>query len=160
MKLPRLRLSWLMVAVVLAAINLTVMRAALDSRSFLVGALALGAMPLGTALGIGVVIGYRSHKSGPFLSGFETFGTIALAVYVAACLFDEDKVGRYIGLCVGPIAYFAEADNVGVPLAYFVTVVALLMPELTFALIGGWFSKKYKIIITRRKEERVPNNLA
>ena len=40
---------------------------------------------------------------------------------------------------------------VALPAAYFVVVVALLLPQVIFALLGGWRSKSYEIDYTRRQ---------
>ena len=149
MTLPRLRLSWLMVGVVLVAINLAVMRAAFNSgkTEFVI---ALGGMPMATVLGIALAIGWRWPETRLFHLGFVSCGILALAIYVLACLLGV------IGLCA-ELIFITVNDAlkypvVALPVAYFVVVVALLLPQVIFALLGGWRSKSYEIDDTRRQK--------
>jgi hypothetical protein len=154
-KVPRFRLAWVMVFVVLAALNFTALRAALDAPSPTSELLALGAMPMATVLTMGLLIGHRRHVSRPFLLGFESFGIMALAVYVVlASCFAKEVVGRYASLFIEPVANIIGRNQpvIFIPIAYSVGVVVLGFPQVAFALIGGFLSRRYRITITKRSE--------
>jgi hypothetical protein len=141
-----------MVLVALVALNFTVLRAALDSPSATSELLSVGAMPMATVLAIGLIIGYQHHGSRPFLLGFVSFGAMALALFVvlAAC-FGEEVVLPYARLFIAPLAKIIGTDNaIFIPIAYSVGAVALGLPQVAFALMGGFLSRKYQITITRR----------
>src|SRR4051794_23392215 len=105
MKVPRFRIAWVMAFVALAALNFTVVRATLNAPGIISELLAVGAMPMATVLAIGLLIGYRRPGSRPFLLGFESFGAMALAFYIAlASCFDDEAVTPYLGLLLDPIA--------------------------------------------------------
>ena len=56
--------------------------------------LILGALPMANVLAVGILIGQRRPGSRPFLLGFEAFGAMALALYVALASFFGDPMGR------------------------------------------------------------------
>jgi hypothetical protein len=141
-----------MVLVAFAALNFTVLRAAFDSpRSPTIELLAMGAMPMATGLAIGLIIGYRHHGSRSFLLGFESFGAMALALFVVlAARFGNEVVFPYASLFIEPVWNIIGRTVVFIPIAYSVGVVALGLPQVAFALIGGFLSRKYRITITKR----------
>jgi|GEM_PF-5559301 len=153
MKLPRFRIAWVMVFVALTALNFAVLRAALDSKSFFMEMFALGPMPMATVLAIGLIIGYRNPWSRPFLLGFESFGAMAIALLVvlSACC-GEETVGPYVSLFIEPIAKIIGMNRplIFIPIACSVGVIALGLPQVAFALMGGSLSRKYRITITKR----------
>jgi hypothetical protein len=152
MKMPRFRIAWVMVFVAVAALNLTVFRAAED-LPFNTSALLVGAMPMASVLAIGLIFGYRWHGSRPFLLGFESFGLMALAFFVVlAVWFYHETVGPYVSLFIEPLAKIIgrDRDIFFISVAYPVAVVALGLPQMAFALMGGFLSRKYRITITKR----------
>ena len=152
MGVPRIRIAWVMVFVALAALDFTVLRAALDDPSPQCPLLTLGAMPMATVLAIGLLIGHRRLGSRPFLLGFESFGALALALYVVlASCFPDETVGPYLGLFIDPLVKsIGQNRRLFVPIAFPGIAVMLALPQLAFALIGGSLSRKYRIIITKR----------
>jgi hypothetical protein len=151
--MPRFRISWIMVFVALAALNFSVLRASLDVPSAAIELLALGAMPMATVLTIGLLIGLRRPGCRPFILGFESFGALALAVYIVLVIwFGEKTVGPYASLFIEPIANIIGRDPevIFLPIAYSVGVVVLGLPQVAFALIGGSLSRTYRITITKR----------
>jgi hypothetical protein len=146
MKVPRFRIAWLIVFVALAALNFAVLRAAGNATGAL---LALGAMPMATVLAIGLIIGYRRDGSRPFLLGFESFGAMALALFaVLVACFGAKMLESYSRTFVDPLSKIIGPDQplIHTPVAY----VALALPQVTFALMGGFLSRKYRITITKR----------
>jgi hypothetical protein len=148
MKAPRFRIAWVMVFVALAALNFAVFRAAGDAHSKTGVLLALGAMPMASVLAIGLIIGYRRHGSRPFLLGFESFGAMALALFAAAVvLFGGKMLESYTRILIDPLAKIIGPDRpfIHIPVAY----VSLGLPQVAFALMGGFLSQKYRITMTR-----------
>jgi hypothetical protein len=152
MKVPRFRFVWVMAFVALAALNFAVFRAAGDAHSKTGVLLAVGAMPMASVLAIGLIIGYRRHRSRPFLLGFESFGAMALALFaVPAVLFGEKVLESYTRIFIDPLSRIIGPDRPLVHIA--VAYVALGLPQVAFALMGGFLSRKYRITITERPAE-------
>jgi hypothetical protein len=152
MNVPRFRIVWAMVFVALAALDLAVFRAAVDAHSITGLLLALGAIPMATLLAIGLIIGYRRDGSRAFLLGFESFGAMALALFaVLAAFFGENVLDCYIRIFIDPLSKIIGPDRPLVHIA--VAYVALGLPQVAFALMGGFLSRKYRITITERPAE-------
>ena len=116
---------------------------------------------MATILAVGILIAQQRPGSRPFLLGFEAFGAMALALFVAvalASLFTDNH-----GLINSSlISYLAPVDQsieervgqdrpfVRIPIFFFAYVVMLGWPQLVFALIGGSLSRRFRITITRR----------
>src|SRR5262245_36481116 len=130
-----------MVFVALAALNFTVLRAAIDAHSPNSAFFAWGAMPMATVLAIGLIIGYRHHGSRQFLRGFESFGVMALALFaVLVSCFGVEALGPYVNLFIEPFAKIIDRDRsvIFMPIAYSVGVVVLGVPQVALALMGGF----------------------
>ena len=156
MNMPRFRIAWGLVFVALAALNFAVFRVAEDAHSITGILLASGAMPMATVLAIGLTIGYRRHGSRPFLLGFESFGAMALALFAAlAVCFGEDLLESYIRIFIHPLSKIIGPDRplIDIPLFISVAYVAPGLPQVAFALMGGFLSRKYRITITRRSAQ-------
>jgi hypothetical protein len=152
MKNPRFRIVWLMVAVALVALNFAAVRALLEFNSSAAASLILGALPMANVLVIGILIAQRHPGSRLFLLGFEVFGAMALAVYVALSVYhDAVAVTAYLELFMGPwevtINRLPPPDDV---ISNFIVGVLLALPQVVFALIGGFLSLKYRLTLTRR----------
>ena len=85
------------------------------------------------------------------------FGSMALALFVLlAVLFNDTTLRPYTTVVFKPLsaAFRRTEPFVYFTIAYPVAVFLLLIPQLIFALIGGWLSTKYKVCITiaRRKD--------
>ena len=152
MKVPRFRIAWVMVAIAIAALDFTAIRMASDRIIPSGELLELGALPMANVLAVGLLIGQRRRGSRPFLLGFEAFGAMALAVYVVLAGFSPHRVIDYLELLLDPIRRTIGLDRTVALIAtiYPVGVVMLGLPQLAFALIGGFLSRRYKITIIRR----------
>jgi hypothetical protein len=151
-QVPRFRIAWLMVFVAIAALNLGAIRALLGIRSPLnnkaVGVLGLGALPMVNLLAAGTIAGRCHPTSRTFLWGFEVSGAAALVLYVAgACLFSEQLLMSYLYLVVWPVTSLIEQNRlvVQIPIVYLTAVFMLALPQVTFALIGAFLFRKFKI---------------
>jgi hypothetical protein len=154
-KAPRFRIAWVMVAVAVAALDFAAIRASLDIREAVL--LVLGALPMANVLAVGILIAEQRPGSRPFLLGFEAFGAMALALFITAAVaslpFDEYMViAYYLAPVLRLIQKSIRQDQplVFVPIVLFAYVVMLGWPQVVFALIGGFLSRKFKITITRR----------
>ena len=97
MKVPRFRIAWVMVAVAIAAFDFAAIRALVDSPSPAGDELLFGALPMANVLVAGLLIGRQRPHSRPFFVGFELFGAIALASYIAlALLLLQFRADRYV----------------------------------------------------------------
>jgi hypothetical protein len=161
-RVPRFRIAWVMFAVAIAALNFGVLRACFDSPSPWSGSelLLFGALPMANLLGVGLLIAQQRPKCRPFLLGFETFGAAGLALYVALTIFSIDNsvmstsCGDVISSYLKPVLDRTEAA-VGREQEFLLTsvlgcVAAAMLgwPQLAFALIGGFLSRRFKVRIT------------
>jgi hypothetical protein len=149
-----------MVAVAIAALDFWAIRAMFGSMT---GEwLMLGALPMANVLAFGVLVSQRRPGSRPFLLGFEAFGAMALALYVAWTIYFIEHAGpnnSYLILLYSYLAPLVEPieNNIGrgrpfvfYPILCSVLVAMLGWPQVAFALIGGFLSRRFKITITKR----------
>ena len=154
MKVPRIRIAWVMFAIAAFAIDLTVMRALVDYPSPMGEDLLFGALPMTNVLAVGLLIAQHRPRSRPFLLGFELFGAIALAAYIAWALLFPGPGGirPYVSIVLDPIvATMGQTRSlVTLPILWLVVFSMLSLPQVAFALIGGFLSRRYKVTIIRR----------
>jgi hypothetical protein len=147
-----------MVAVAIAALDFGAIRALLarhanvldDQRGM---CLLLGALPMTNVLAVAMLVGQRRPGSRPFLMGFEAFGAMALAFFIAlATCFPREVVMLYLVPLVAPLEWIIGRDRplVLIPIQCVVAAVMLVGPQVVFALIGGFLSRRFKITITPR----------
>jgi hypothetical protein len=151
--MPRFRIAWVMVAVAISALDFWAIRAVLEFPTPKGQSLILGALPMANALAVAILIGLWRPASRPFLLGFQAFGAIALALYVAgAILFYDEFVMSYLVLFLRPIVTVIgqRPPVVLIPIYFSCAIIMFGLPQLAFALLGGFLSRKFKITITRR----------
>ena len=108
---------------------------------------------MANVLVVGLLIGLRRPRNRPFLWAFEAFGATALAFYVTgAILFTEESVMPYLNLVLKPLARaIGPILSIGdILVLASVAVVMLGLPQLAFALIGGFLFRRFGITITPR----------
>src|SRR5207248_2631932 len=109
--------------------------------------LAMGALPMANVLAVGFLIGLRRHKSRPFLWGFMAFGAAALVLYLVVWSFYADAwVENYLVLVHGSLRKVVGRlrPDIFDTIFYISDVVFLLgWPQMAFALIGGFLSRKF-----------------
>jgi hypothetical protein len=152
-RLPRFRIAWVMVFVAVAALNFAAVRAVLVHPGPSSELLVVGAMPMASVLAVGLMFGRRRPERHPFLLGFTSFGAVAMAIFVVLAVFFADAtVDYYLRLLVGPLVQIIGRDQplIYIPVAYTFGVLMLGWPQVAFALLGGFLSRKYKVTITRR----------
>jgi hypothetical protein len=149
-KVPRFRIAWVMVAVAIAALDFGAIRAMFG---FLAGhLLLLGALPMANVLAVGILFGQQRPGTRPFLLGFEAFGAMALAFYVASVSFFPDSYGLIWSFYIAPlwVKPMVKVVGRGQPfvlnlIACFGIVIMLGWPQVAFALIGGSLSRRFRI---------------
>jgi hypothetical protein len=144
-----------MFAIAILAVDFAVFRAFLDYTSPMGEELLFGALPMANVLAVGLLIAQQRPRNRPFLLGFELFGAIALASYVAFALWFANPGGPirwYVSIVLDPIvAPMGLTRTLGsVLIIWLVVLFMLAWPQLAFALIGGFLSRRYKVTITRR----------
>jgi hypothetical protein len=149
MKVPRFRIAWLMVAIIIAALEFGAIRAVTDNRGPVSDSLVVGALPMTNFLVVGLLIGLRHPWSRRFILGFEVFGVAALVVYIAvAVLFTEELDQSYLEIAIRPLRETIGRTgwtNSRILIAYFILSVWASLPLLAFALLGGFLSRKFRI---------------
>jgi hypothetical protein len=151
MRLPRVRIARLMVAVAIAGLNFGAIRAMLAPGMGPTGdLLVVGALPMVNVLAAGMLIARQRPRSRPFLLGFEAFGTMALALYVVLAIsFRREVVMFYVQPVLDPIIRRMGTGPplVSIPVRVSVCVVLLVLPQMALALIGGFVSRRFTITI-------------
>jgi hypothetical protein len=153
MKIARFRIAWGMVGIAIAALDFAVIRAMLRYPE--IGFFVLGALPMVNVLVVGTLVAQQRPGNRPFLLGFAVSGAMVLALFVALIIRDQNQDGPifcYLSLLYVPMDKAVGLDRpyVRIPLECFVVVGMLTVPQLAFALIGGFLSRRFKITITRR----------
>jgi len=148
-----------MIFVAFAAVDFAVIRAVIGSSSPKLATefgalLLLGALPMANVLAVSVLIARRRPGSQPFLMGFLAFGMIALIVYIL--LASVGPHGNHVMPYAGPWIDLIEKcigrhrPFVFIPMLYSGLVFMLCVPQLAFAVIGGFLSYRFKITVTPR----------
>jgi hypothetical protein len=149
-KLPRFRIAWVMVFVAVAAINFAAVRLELDHHTKFGEMLVMGAMPMASVLAVGLLFGLRRPDRRSFLFGFTLFGAMALVFSVILIVFfGEATVYPYVSLFLKPLWRVIAPDRtdragVWIPVAYSFAVVMLTLPQVAFALLGGFLLRKFR----------------
>jgi hypothetical protein len=150
MKAPRFRIAWVMVAVAISALDFWAIRAVLEFPTPKGELLIVGALPMANVLAFAILIGLWRPASRPFLLGFQAFGAIALALYVAGAIFFFDElVMSYLASFLRPIATVIgqRPRVVLIPIFFSSAIIMLGLPQLAFALLGGFLFRKFRITI-------------
>ncbi len=153
MKVARFRIAWGMVGIAIAALDFAVIRAMLRYPE--IGFFVLGALPMVNVLVVGTLVAQQRPGNRPFLLGFAVSGAMVLALFVALMILDQNQDGPisyYLSLLYVFLEKAVGLDRpyVRIPLECSVVVGMLTAPQVAFALIGGFLSRRFKITITRR----------
>jgi len=152
--MPRLSIVSVMAVVIVVAIDCLALRA-IDSRNGLAGALhgiALGSLPMVNLLAVGLtLILQERRKSRPFLVGFEVFGMLALLLFIAGARVFPDAINSGLISVADTFADtsarlgldYASTDIGSLVEEVCLVPVLLLLPQLSFALAGGWLTHKF-----------------
>jgi hypothetical protein len=151
-KVPRFRISSLMVVVAIAALDSSaIVGVELGNAGIL---LVFGALPMANVLVVGLLAARDRPTSRPYLLGFEAFGATALSFFillVTTCQGHDGPIFSSIEFMGDTLRKIIGQDHpFFIPVAWFLVVVMLTLPQLAFALIGGFLSRRFRIIIVRR----------
>lgn len=132
--MPRFRIAWVMVAIAIAALDFAAIRAFLVSGE--VALLVLGALPMANILAVGILIAKQRPGSRPFLLGFEAFGAMALATFIAfvtpVSFFPDNHglIDSYLAPVIQPIETSIGQNRpfVFIPIVLFAYVVMFGWP--------------------------------
>jgi len=146
-----------MVFVAFAALNFGAIRALKGYRpnTHTGEVLFVGALPMANVLVVGLLIVHRRRGSRRFLLGFEVFGATALARYISmAILSTGELLQSYLDLAINPIRE-AIGRRPFIPFHILIVLYSIIaiwasLPQLAFALIGGFLCRKFRINITPR----------
>jgi hypothetical protein len=138
-RVPRVRIAWLMIVVALAALDFGAIRAMSDSWGRTSGLLGLGLLPMANVLAFAPLVGLRRRAGRGFLLGFEMFGATAMALYAGVILSRNDLVWTYfvpaieaLQATIGPIVTTPRMLIYLSSLGLWAT-----WPQVAFALVGG-----------------------
>jgi hypothetical protein len=150
-KRPRFRIASVMAHIAIAAFDFAVIRAMPVIGPPTSELLVVGALPMGNVLAVGLLARQRRAGSRPFLLGFAAFGVLALALYVALVVLSPQTVAD---TCIKPLLP-PISSTIGpsrprvlvwqIASVCSVAVVLLGLPQLAFALLGGYLSRKFGI---------------
>ena len=154
MRVPRIRIAWIMAAVVFAALDFAGIRALDDLHGGKI--LMLGALPIANVLVASLLVGYLRSEDRAFYTGVGLFGTIALTSFIAlekSSPGPNGVIGSYLQLffLILPPKETLSSNGVLVLVPGVLLVIVLMLggPQLAFALIGGLLSRRFWTGITR-----------
>jgi hypothetical protein len=139
---PRFSLGTMMAVVFVVAINLA-------AGGFFVGIpgyewptlVNSGARPMASILAVGMVALLEPRPEAarrPFLNGFEGCGLAAIFFYLACAAIFTHSIHQSIGDCLKQV--FSPAR----PFYSYGWMAVCLLPQLLFALVGGWINQRYR----------------
>src|SRR4051794_14694404 len=92
-----------MILAALVALTLGAVQAVSVYDGYIVVRLAIGVVPMGVSLAVGLLIGHRGFWGRRLLLWFEIFGVTAIALYIVAVIrFEETLVEPYLRLAPVP----------------------------------------------------------
>jgi hypothetical protein len=143
----------LMLLVALAAADLVLWRlftaANFHPRAF-ADLFIVGTLPMANLLVLGIVrltrARSRDDAARRFWAGFETFGGVAILLFLVSSVLAGNALHKAIDDTVQPLV------RLGVPIVA-VILPALLVPQLAFALFGGWIGRSFRPVSSRRVDD-------
>jgi hypothetical protein len=150
MRFPPIRIVWAMAFIALVALELAAMRAIAGFTSpdmtsmWLVMSVGLACQGVLTVLAIGLLVGYRSRASRPFVVGFEVFGIAALGLYIAGVVTYSQELILQFQYAVRPLADLLRdgpfMSTGKMWLAHLIIEILVSLPLLAMAAIGGFLT--------------------
>jgi hypothetical protein len=144
----RFPIGWLMAIVAIAALDFWAIRGASDDPIGSHLMLCVVGLPMVNFMAVGLLIGHRYPGSRRFLLGFEAVGVASLAFLVAQELSGKDWIWSYLTLASEPLrAIIGPAGGRKWSASRLLLARAFLsfwatLPQLTFALTGGFLCQK------------------
>jgi hypothetical protein len=153
----RFGIAWVMVFVAIAGFNCWAIRLIIrDYGGPTADLVGIGALPMANLLIVAPLAGYPHRGSRRFVWGFEVFGATAVTLYVALTMLypaGAPVLTPYIRLAVDPLigaweAPWSPRQTWVKPLkliGYILVSVWVILPQLTFALIGGFLTRHLRV---------------
>jgi len=131
--------------VALVAFNLAAMKAVWGRSDRFNEVWLAAALPMTNALVVGLLIGIRRRSRGcrRFHLGFQTFGGMALGLYLAGYWLYPDLTGLHLSFFSEPRGPSSETIDSLVWDAIPLVIVGL--SQFLFALLGGWLFRNFRI---------------
>ncbi len=151
MKTPRFRIAWVMVLVAIVGFNCWAIRMIIrDYGGPIADQVGIGALLMANILIIVPLLSYPYRGTRRFLWGFEVFGVAAVTLYVALTIWFQARVPfltRYIRLAEDALIgdWRPPWTEPRLLIGYTLVAVWLTLPQLVFALIGGFLTRHLKI---------------
>ena len=164
----RLTIFWVMVIVAVVAIDLGAVRgvfAKSDINTNFIAMFILGTVPMANVLVAALFAGHQCRRYRPFLRGFEASGATALVIYVAAIWSSSWAIER---IFLHPLLQPLHDNLTSKPnqtlweftIGFIVILISgaaiLALPQLAFALIGGFIF--HKIAAQRTLVKEIPRS--
>jgi hypothetical protein len=149
---PRFRIASVMALIAIAAFDFTVIRRLVDYRTPTGDLLLVGAMPMANVLAVGMLIVQRRPGWRPFLLGFEAFGVVVLASFVFLANFRHRVLWTHVGPLANNLAstFARYGPFICISIINSATTVILVLPQVAFAVIGGFVCRKFSLTVTAR----------
>jgi hypothetical protein len=110
--------------------------------------LVTGALPMANILAVGpMILIHRRRGNRPFLLGFVAFGATVLVLYIAGVSCSNyEELGPYLDLVNFPLRklFGPYITTVYTLTAYCIFVMILVLPQVAFALIGGFLFRRFR----------------
>jgi hypothetical protein len=160
---PRFSIGSLMPVVLLAALDLLAIRIVLGGGSSAGHAsptaelLSVGVPPMASLLSLGLLAlfgGPGRRGSRPALIGFEVFGWAAVLSFAVSALRAPRSFFGLVDPVLEPVRQSLGRDSpLFIPAVLSVAMTLLTLPQLAFALLGGWLLSGYRIrlVVERRR---------
>jgi hypothetical protein len=159
-KVLRFRITTVLALIAIAAFDLAAIRTLVAYRDYMplgelihmCDLLLVGALPMANVLVFSMLAGLRRFRSSPFFLGFEVFGAMALSFFVMMTIFFD----RIPWLYVQPVVNYLLKNLwqygifVHLPAVCSAAAAMLVLPQVAFALIGGFLFRRFRIAITPR----------
>lgn len=140
MRIPRFRISWLMVFVAFFPVDFAAIRTYTTSNRFgqFIDLAIVGILPTLNILCLCVLVARFRPKNRPFLLGFVTFGASALTGYVICGLIFTNWLYENVGDAIEVISRLFSWGGRGspTPILFVIASIVTVLPQLLVAWLG------------------------
>jgi len=147
MRIPQVRMTWLIAFVALAALDLVIVRMDWDRYGSFRAYRSAGIIPMLTFLATGLFVYEEYPKARGFLLGFEILGMMALGNYFAVDFSNDSWAENYLDIAREPLLSFIGRSH-GITfrfiLAYGLLACWATLPQLIPALFGGFMTRNFE----------------
>jgi hypothetical protein len=138
----------MMLIVVIAALDFSVIRAELENDSPVGGRLLLFALPMANALAIALLMGRIFPDDRSFIVGFVVCGAIAMVPYIVlATSIPDEAVAFFANRAVRLLESWTDNPWLFMPAIALGYLLLVVSPQLLVALIGGVLFRKFNITL-------------